>query len=533
MKKTSEILAAIIMALSLVSANISSVSAHDLERWHNYYPASSADSTNSFGIGSWAHINGRIAYYSWANNNTKNLFETCLLQGESSWNNMIDIIENSTSPYFQILYNPNISSGIAAYVEVHGQSYEHHPLTGILPKMVIGNITNYNSSNKKILCAHELGHLWGISDLYNLEITNLNSIYSDCYGPDAPTRHDKNAMFICQDRPWYKDSNNNTKFLKSPGQFATNQWVYSVGYNPTDSAPDHNYVNSNGVVVPNAGSERNRTYGAYSIGNTMYRGSTLNKNRYLVSNNKKYVAVMQADGNFAVYNSDSQLWSANTNISGSGDRKLKVQPDGNIVIYDSNGNALWNMWSQSGTNHRIAYYLVMQDDGNLVAYDDYNSPIWNIGMHSGGVQTFYTAIETDINSCCNQINGATKIGTTLHNGQILSGNQYLSSNNKRFIAKLNSNGRLSIYNSDGMIWSSNTSGANAKLKVQSDGNIVLYNSTGTALWHIWNYAGVDKRVAIRIVMQEDGNLVAYDSNGKAVWWSQTAGMFGAGIFNIT
>lgn len=158
---------------------------------------------------------------------------------------------------------------------------------------------------------------------------------------------------------------------------------------------------------------------------------------------------MQSDGNFAVYNTDSLLWSAGTNATGTGDRYLKVQPDGNIVVYTSNGQALWSLWSNLGTNNK-AYKLVMQNDGNLVAYDSNGSAIWSIGTHSMGIRTFCVTTEDNINSCRNQINGATNKGSTLSKGQTLSANQYLSSSNKKFIAKLQSNGDFTVYKRTGL-----------------------------------------------------------------------------------
>ncbi len=56
MKKIIKIICSFTILLSIMSINISSVYAHDPARWAEYYPASSADSTNSFGIGDCYHI---------------------------------------------------------------------------------------------------------------------------------------------------------------------------------------------------------------------------------------------------------------------------------------------------------------------------------------------------------------------------------------------------------------------------------------------------------------------------------------------
>jgi hypothetical protein len=58
---------------------------------------------------------------------------------------------------------------------------------------------------------------------------------------------------------------------------------------------------------------------------------------------------------------------------------------------------------------------------------------------------------------------------------------------------------------------------------QSDGNLVLYQAGGIALWSTVT-SGSKGRVT---VMQEDGNLVSYTPDGQPVWFSKTAGYPGA------
>lgn len=51
------------------------------------------------------------------------------------------------------------------------------------------------------------------------------------------------------------------------------------------------------------------------------------------------------------------------------------------------------------------------------------------------------------------------------------------------------------------------------LQMQGDGNLVLYNCCGTALWHTgtWGHPGSFA------VMQNDGNLVVYTAARTALW----------------
>jgi hypothetical protein len=60
------------------------------------------------------------------------------------------------------------------------------------------------------------------------------------------------------------------------------------------------------------------------------------------------------------------------------------------------------------------------------------------------------------------------------------------------------------------------------LVFQGDGNLVLYDKKGTALW----WSGTIGRGA-KTVFQADGNLVVYTQDGQTAWASQTMGHSGA------
>ena|GEM_PF-2241274 len=216
--------------------------AHNLIPWANRFTKSAANSTYSFAIGDRYHINGKTAYYYWDTTNAKNLFQSYLTNGANLWGGMINIVEtSSSSANVKISYSPEVSSAYIAEL-IGGDS---HFGTNVKAELVIGNITtsNWPQVRRNTLMAHELGHLWGIDDLYRPPNpkTNLESIYSDIeYYYTAPTRHDKNAMYICLNDPWYQDTNGSWKRWKSPGTFATNEWC------------DDSWFNSSGYWVSGA-----------------------------------------------------------------------------------------------------------------------------------------------------------------------------------------------------------------------------------------------------------------------------------------
>lgn len=60
---------------------------------------------------------------------------------------------------------------------------------------------------------------------------------------------------------------------------------------------------------------------------------------------------------------------------------------------------------------------------------------------------------------------------------------------------------------------------------QGDGNLVIYNPSGTPLWHTGTMGQ-----AARLVWQTDGNLVLYDGGNRPIWSSGTQGQGARLIF---
>lgn len=101
----------------------------------------------------------------------------------------------------------------------------------------------------------------------------------------------------------------------------------------------------------------------------------------LVSPNRRFIAIMQTDGNFVVYASDHidpeySLWDSQT--AGNHGASVLVQQDGHFVVYSKYGvsgpsSAPVGDPKESKFQSNIAlpvgdYFLSMQNDGNLVLY---------------------------------------------------------------------------------------------------------------------------------------------------------------------
>ena len=217
-----------LIALSLVIISVIPLftvysSAHSLSSWAKKYPAESANSTYSFGIFNATHVNGNNVKYYWSNSTAKSNFNSAVTGAFSTaWKNLITGTEvsSSSSANLKIEYDPiNQPTNVAAMT--YGSSADQHTGVGTLGARIVfyKDSKDYSGNSKRILAAHELGHLWGIDDLYDYSET-LDSIYSHLYDFTYATRHDRNAMRICLSDLWYNPGNNQVwLYQPSPGTF--------------------------------------------------------------------------------------------------------------------------------------------------------------------------------------------------------------------------------------------------------------------------------------------------------------------------
>jgi hypothetical protein len=119
------------------------------------------------------------------------------------------------------------------------------------------------------------------------------------------------------------------------------------------------------------------------LNDTLYANHDLIPNQSIRSAKNEFYARLQSDGNFVLYRSSvfepyNALWSTDTyNLSVPKPFKLTMQTDGNLVLYDVNGHAVWASDTQnSGDAPRR---LVMQLDGNLAIKDKNCKTTWCTG----------------------------------------------------------------------------------------------------------------------------------------------------------
>jgi hypothetical protein len=108
----------------------------------------------------------------------------------------------------------------------------------------------------------------------------------------------------------------------------------------------------------------------------------------------------------------------------------------------------------------------------------------------------------------------------LNSGESLASNDSLRSADSRFTLTLQSDGNLVLYESESEpVWASGTDGqAVSRASMQPDGNLVLYSSGGEAAWA----SGTDGHDGAYLLLQDDRNLVIYGPDGSPLWASDTS-----------
>jgi hypothetical protein len=104
-------------------------------------------------------------------------------------------------------------------------------------------------------------------------------------------------------------------------------------------------------------------------------GEALVLGQSITAQDGRFELILDTFGDLVLYplpfaGTDTRLWRSNTQ---SRDAQVAImQADGNFVMYDSVGHALWS----TKTDGHPGAYLGLQNDGNVVIYDASNKSIW-------------------------------------------------------------------------------------------------------------------------------------------------------------
>jgi hypothetical protein len=121
--------------------------------------------------------------------------------------------------------------------------------------------------------------------------------------------------------------------------------------------------------------------------NTLNSGEEMYINKVKFSPDRRFRLNMQSDGLLAVYRNPGgmdvledgdlslmgipfEVWSSET--KGSDAKKVVMQLDGQLCLYDFGRTLIWTTYTKDAGS-----VLRLQDDGNLVIYNLQGKPVWN------------------------------------------------------------------------------------------------------------------------------------------------------------
>ncbi len=112
---------------------------------------------------------------------------------------------------------------------------------------------------------------------------------------------------------------------------------------------------------------------------TLGGGGELIRGQSLKSPNGRFELKMQQDGNVVLYDQSRPIWATNTQKDGA--ERLAMQDDGDFVVYAKRTP----VWSSKTPGHQGAS-LKLQDDGNLVVHPGASSarPLWASNTYTSG-----------------------------------------------------------------------------------------------------------------------------------------------------
>ena len=303
-------------------------------------------------------------------------------------------------------------------------------------------------------------------------------------------------------------------------------------------------TNSVGVVASSSA-------GLTVLGNALGAGRALTVDQYLTSSNDEFELAMQNDGNLVLYNRYGRaLWASKTE-GNPGAYLVNQASDGNLVIYSVSGEPLW----ASSTEGNPGDSLRLENSGNLVIASSGGQVVWQTSAldHSllGGEGLLGSASQILV-SPNQQFQLAMQA-----DGNLVMYNNYgralwasnTAGNPGAYLVNQSSDGNLVIYAADGhVVWDAGTQGnPGDALQLQDDGNLVMYSSSGQAIWATyglqsallggealvgaWSQYLTSPNRAYQFVMQADGNLVLYNVSSQPIWASNTTGNPGAYLVN--
>lgn len=231
------------------------------------------------------------------------------------------------------------------------------------------------------------------------------------------------------------------------------------------------------------------------VGQTLARGQAV----YAPDHGVRFALTTGGELAVSLTASNRVLWQTATRGTGS---VLTFQTDGNLVLRNSSGAAVWATNTHGPT---AASSLTVYNDGQVIAAGTNGTARWRSNPAPYGPTASITGV--------------------------------LTSPNALYTATMQTDGNLVVRSLKGgvshPIWSSGTAGhPGSDLVLQSDGNLVIYHGW-TPVWNTHTAGTAKASDSMWLDMQTDGNLVLYrviytssypvPSSYVAVWATHTVG----------
>ena len=246
-----------------------------------------------------------------------------------------------------------------------------------------------------------------------------------------------------------------------------------------------------------------------AVGDRVTTGQTLGS---LTSLNGQYRLYQQSDGNLVEYGNGGVPF--NTRTYGRPGASTVMQADGNLVTYAADGTTpLFNTYTSGNPGAQV----VLQSDGNLVVYAPDGRALWASFGPTDLLGTYSSQAVPQL---------------SFDRARGSNGEQYLTSLDYRYTARVGDNHLTVVTTGRPPDFSTPTvTAANdfTRWEMQSDGNLVLSSCTFSAAspgqytfgtcTPIWS-TRTENNPGAHSRMQTDGNLVVYTTSGRALWSSR-------------
>ncbi|BBN17260.1 protein MpGH17.23 [Marchantia polymorpha subsp. ruderalis] len=240
-----------------------------------------------------------------------------------------------------------------------------------------GNIVMYNEANQAIWATNTAGNriIQGMRLSSGQFVMSKNQVYKLIMHADC-----KLVLYHIGVRPlWTSHTNGSASdghlHMQSDGNAVVkiggvSRWTSGTG-GRNDGTHRLDVQDDGNLVMYNEANQA--IWATNTAGSRITQGSRLSSGQFVMSKNRVYKFIMQADCNLVLdHIGVGPVWTSNT-YGLAPDGYMELQSDGNAVLY---GGLVARWASHTFGRNDGAHWIDVQDDGNTVMYNEANEAIW-------------------------------------------------------------------------------------------------------------------------------------------------------------